>query len=111
MILILWMVPVLASALLIWILTAILSPSLKDVSLGRSILAALALGLVNALLYYFLRSEIGNLFVVVAFVINVLLLCVITRLSLLRSCLMLVLYDVVVGLLIYFLAARHHILI
>ena len=111
MIIVFWLVPVIASALLIWILSMILSPSSKDVSLGRSIIAALVLGLVNALLYYFLRPEIGNIFAAVAFVVNAVVVCAVTRLSLLRSCLLLVLYYVVVGLLLYFLAASHRIFI
>jgi hypothetical protein len=104
MILISWLVPVLASALLIWLLAMLLSSKANSASLGQSIIAAIVLGLVNVAAWVFLRPYIGGLCVLAAFIANVLAICGLLRLTLFRSCLLLLFYTIVVGLLVQFVS-------
>ena len=99
-----WLIPVFASAFLIWILAAMLSSKGDRVTIGESVIAAIVLGLVNVAAWVFLRAYIGSLCVLAAFAANVLAICVITKLNLFRSCLLLLIYDIVVGLLVQFVS-------
>jgi hypothetical protein len=103
-----WIVPVLVSALLIWLIAAFLSPNPDFVTMGKAVWTALLMAIANLVCFVFLRPTVGNVVVTIAAVVGLLIIWGILRLGFLRSLILLVVYYGIMGAGAYFIAHYHH---
>lgn len=81
----------------------LLGPPGQDIPIGRAVGVAIVLGIVSAACFLGLRPNIGNAFVLVAFLANVLVVRWTIGLSFIRSCLLFTSHDIIAGVFVHFI--------